>query len=86
MKKSTGLKIIVAATAGLILLVFSLDVEAQCAMCKASIESSVKDGEASPGAGINQGILYIMGIPYLLLSLVGFAIYRHNKQLKKQAG
>ena len=84
MIKICHLKIALALLAGLVLIFFSLDVEAQCAMCKASIESSVKDGQPGPGAGINQGILYIMGIPYLLLGVVGFAIYRHNKKLEEE--
>jgi len=84
MSRGTQIKIVLATLTGLVLLFFSLDVEAQCAMCKASIESSVKDGQPSPGAGINQGILYIMGIPYLLIGLVGFVIYKHNKKLKEE--
>ncbi len=35
--------------------------EAQCSMCKAVVESSEE------GKSINTGILYIMGIPYVLL-------------------
>lgn len=84
MSKKTQIKIVLAALTGLVLLFFSLDVEAQCAMCKASIESSVKDGQPSPGAGINQGILYIMGIPYMLIAIAGFLIYKHNKKLKAE--
>ena len=80
MIKACHFKIALGLLAGLALLFFSMDVEAQCAMCKASIESGVKDGQPAPGAGINQGILYIMGIPYLLLGVAGFAIYRHNKK------
>ncbi len=81
MIQSTQLRIIIAVLTGLALLFFTLDAEAQCAMCKASIESSVKEGEASVGAGINDGILYIMGIPYILIAVVGFFIYKHNKKL-----
>jgi len=85
MKQTSQLKIVVGVAAALILLFFSLDVEAQCAMCKASIESSVKDGEASTGSGINAGILYIMPIPYLLIGAVVFFVYKHNKKLKAEA-
>ncbi len=67
---------------GLGLTVFCSDAEAQCAMCKATIESNAKMGEGAAGSGINRGILYIMGIPYLLIGAVGFLIYRHNKKLK----
>jgi hypothetical protein len=43
--------------------------EAQCAMCKAAVESS--QGQAnSVAAGINKGILYLMAVPYLLLMFI----------------
>ena len=48
----------------------------QCAMCKASIESSDSD----VGSGINGGILYIMPVPYILLAIIGFVIYYKMKK------
>ena len=43
--------------------------EAQCAMCKAAVESS--QGQAnSVAGGINKGILYLMAVPYLLLMFI----------------
>lgn len=42
---------------------------AQCAMCKAAVESS--QGQAnSVATGINKGILYLMAVPYLLLMFI----------------
>jgi hypothetical protein len=46
----------------------------QCAMCKAVVESS------GQGEGINNGILYLMFIPYVLIGTVGYFIYRHHKK------
>ncbi len=43
--------------------------EAQCAMCKASVESSAGQ-KNSVAAGINKGILYLMAVPYLLLLFI----------------
>ena len=43
--------------------------EAQCAMCKASVESS-QGQKNSVAAGINKGILYLMAVPYLLLMFI----------------
>ncbi|MBI3520009.1 MAG: hypothetical protein HY062_11710 [Bacteroidetes bacterium] len=43
--------------------------EAQCAMCKASVESS-QGQKNSVAGGINQGILYLMGVPYLLMAFI----------------
>ena len=43
--------------------------DAQCAMCKAAVESS--QGQTnSVAAGINKGILYLMAVPYLLLMFI----------------
>lgn len=53
---------------------------AQCAMCRAALESS--DGGVKAEA-VNDGIVYLMIFPYLLVGLVGYAIYRLRK--KKQA-
>ena len=44
----------------------------QCAMCRAVLES--EDGQNS-AEGINNGIMYLMIIPYILIAGVGFAIY-----------
>lgn len=43
--------------------------EAQCAMCKAAVESS-QGQKNSVAGGINQGILYLMAVPYLLLAFI----------------
>ncbi len=43
--------------------------EAQCAMCKASVESS-QGQKNSVAGGINQGILYLMAIPYVLIAFI----------------
>ena len=51
--------------------------EGQCVMCKAVAEDSASDGGL--GAGLNRGILYLMGIPYILLSALFFVVYRKWK-------
>ena len=48
------------------------EIQAQCSMCKAVVESSVENGGAI-GAGLNKGILYLMAFPYLLLLLFALA-------------
>lgn len=54
-------------------------VQAQCAMCRAVLES----GESQAAAeGINQGILYLMIFPYLLMGGIAFFIYRAFKGKK----
>ena len=46
---------------------------AQCAMCKAVVESNA---DAELVEGVNNGILYMMGFPYLLMFVIGFAWYK----------
>jgi hypothetical protein len=46
---------------------------AQCAMCRAALES--EEGGVKAEA-VNDGIVYLMAIPYLLVGVLGFAIYR----------
>lgn len=45
----------------------------QCAMCRASLES---EGNAQTAQGINDGIVYLMAIPYILVGVAGFFVYR----------
>lgn len=44
--------------------------EAQCAMCKAAVESNVNNDPNSVAKGINKGILYLMAVPYLLILFI----------------
>jgi hypothetical protein len=48
---------------------------AQCAMCKAVVETASQEGNEII-EGVNNGILYMMGVPYLLMIVVGFAWYK----------
>ncbi|RSK39800.1 hypothetical protein [Mangrovimonas spongiae] len=57
----------------ILLLLLALPVEAQCAMCRAVLES--EEGQ-SAAKGINDGIIYLMAIPYILVAGIGFAIYK----------
>lgn len=61
------------------LLLFSFSSNAQCAMCRAAIES---EGNSQKAEAINDGIVYLMVIPYVLVGAIGFAIYRMRKNKK----
>ena len=65
----------------MMLLLFSLTAEAQCAMCRAVLENEEKGAAA---AGINNGIIYLMIFPYLLIAGVAYAIYRMRKKARDQ--
>jgi hypothetical protein len=58
---------------------------AQCAMCKASVESNQKENDSKIGAGLNKGILYLMGIPYALGLVGGIAWYVNRKNLSRNS-
>jgi hypothetical protein len=55
---------------------------AQCAMCRATVENNVSNGETSIGAGLNTGILYLLVMPYLAAMVIGFLWYRNAKKRK----
>jgi len=57
----------------LLFLILSADIAfAQCSMCRAVLNSSEAQETAK---GINNGILFLMSIPYLLLVFVGWKVY-----------
>ena len=66
----------------LITLVFQTKLSAQCAMCKAVVEANLKEG-GSAGAGLNEGILYLMAMPYIAVLLFGIFYYlqKRSKQI-----
>lgn len=55
---------------------------AQCAMCRASVENNVSNGDTSIGAGLNSGIIYLFVMPYLLAMIVGYLWWRSAKKKK----
>ncbi|MFL1010772.1 hypothetical protein [Flavisericum labens] len=64
----------------LFFVVFFIKTNAQCAMCRAVLESEVGQNTAE---GINDGIVYLMAIPYILVAGLGYIIYRKYNTLKK---
>lgn len=73
-------KVFLVGVHTLYLLLFSMSVQAQCAMCRASLESNVSDGNVSVSAKLNLGIIYLFVTPYLLFSLVAFFWYRASRK------
>ncbi len=55
--------------------------DAQCAMCRATVENNVSNGVLDEdGMGLNGGILYLLVMPYLLIGTVAFFWYRNSKK------
>lgn len=55
---------------------FPFNSQAQCAMCRAALTS---EGNKTKAAAVNDGIVYLMVIPYLLVGGIGYAVYRMRK-------
>ncbi len=55
--------------------------QAQCAMCSLNAENSVKNGNTQ-GKGLNDGILFLLAIPYLIA--VGIGVLWYTKYRKPQ--
>ncbi len=59
----------------LLLVLNSANTFGQCAMCKTSAESDLKNG-GSIATGLNTGILYLMSVPYLILMIGGYFFFK----------
>ncbi len=70
----------IVLTIGVIVLIIlgTSDLVAQCPMCRMSAESNLKDG-GTAGAGLNRGILYMLSLPYLLVSTLGILWWRNRR-------
>ena len=51
----------------------TLNSNAQCAMCRAALES---EGNKTKVEAVNDGIIFLMAIPYIIVIAIGFAIYK----------
>jgi hypothetical protein len=66
----------------LVLIFFFIATEpavAQCPMCKASAEASIKGG-SNVAKGLNKGILYLLAMPYLLFTVIFFMWYKNYRK------
>lgn len=62
-------------------LVFPTKSQAQCAMCSLNAENSTQNGN-SQGKGLNDGILFLLAMPFLIGGGVAFLWYtkfRHKE-------
>ena len=51
----------------------------QCAMCKAVVEANLESGDTK-GAGLNDGILFLMSMPYIAVFLFALFFYLQNRK------
>lgn len=62
------------------LLYSAYEVSAQCVMCRSAIEDDKDVSE-----GVNNGILYLMGIPYIILGVTLYFVIKRRRE-RKAAG
>lgn len=67
----------------ILVFIFSLEASAQCAMCRATLENNVSNGNIGIAAGINFGILYLFAAPYTVIALIAFFWYRTSKRTSR---
>lgn len=56
------------------------DAQAQCAMCRSTLENNYSNGNPGIAAGINTGILYLLSMPYLAIMILGYLWYKNSKK------
>jgi len=61
----------------LLFIMLSFAMQAQCAMCRAVLESETDNSMAE---GVNNGIVYLAAIPYLLMGGLIYFIYRSRRK------
>lgn len=63
------------------MLFMAWDAMSQCSMCRAVLESEADQGQAE---AINDGIVYLMAFPYILVFGVLYFVYRSFQKKKKE--
>lgn len=64
----------------IVFLVLVLPADAQCAMCRAVLQSET---DSTMAEGVNNGIIYLMAIPYILIGGLIWYIYKSRKEINK---
>lgn len=57
--------------------------QAQCPMCRMSAESDLKNGGQTT-RGLNQGILYLLTVPYMMMATLGYIWWRSRKRMAEE--
>jgi hypothetical protein len=78
MKKSLQFSLLLLA-----LLIFSMpELSAQCTMCKSNLEMARQNGSTEVGNTINDGILYLLALPYLIAGAFAYIYFKKYKEKK----
>lgn len=60
-------------------------VSAQCPMCKQSLVSARADGDTNVGETLNNGIMYLLAFPYVLVLVFLFLYFKNVRAKNKLA-
>jgi hypothetical protein len=69
---------------GLLMMTTFVESLAQCAMCRATLENNLSNGNVAMAASINIGILYLFLAPYTAVGLIAYFWYRTSKNNARQ--
>lgn len=64
------------------LVLIGIDANAQCAMCRATVESTISNGRSNLATGLNTGILYLLSAPYIAVAVVTLLWFRQSKKVQ----
>jgi hypothetical protein len=67
-----------------VLMALTSNVDAQCAMCRSTLENNFSNGNPGIAAGINTGILYLLIMPYLAVVVLAYFWYKSSRHGQKR--
>ncbi len=68
-----------------LMLLFTLHLQEASAQCSMCTKTAQQLGE-KPAIGLNNGILYLMLSPFIIVGFIGFRWWKNNKQMEEQNG
>jgi hypothetical protein len=72
-------KIVLFVMALGLMMVVRQPAKAQCAQCAATVETNTKEG-GNAAKGLNKGILFLLGAPYLAVAAGGYVWYKNYRR------
>lgn len=84
MKRYINSAIRIVSLLGIFMIINTNHLFAQCAMCKASVETNVNVDGIGLAAKLNTGILYLFVMPYLLAVVIGIMWYRKSREQRRK--
>ena len=61
-------------------LLFSVTLQAQCAVCT---KTALQLGE-KPAAALNSAIIYLMSAPFAIMGIIGYRWWKNNKKFEEE--